>query len=152
MNRCAGPRPRCGISHQSRPHRVQLRITQRFPQVWLIQRTRIEPSLPEVAAGAMPSIPIGGIPAVRMLQGLRQSICLVGNHNEMDMIGNRAGTKPSGDKPSGQTERGQTKRTPSRTRRSATLTSLGYFSSVPLGRSWRASRLCSWTSGQSAWA
>ena len=53
------------------------------------RKTR-RPSLPEVAAGAMPSIPIGGIPAVCMLQGLRQSICLVGNHNEMDMIGHQA--------------------------------------------------------------
>ena len=86
----AGPRPRLSLGHQTRTHRIELCITQGLPQVRLVQRAGIVPTLPDMTTRAMDGIPIRSIPAVGVLQRQTQDVCFRRNGNEMHMVGHQA--------------------------------------------------------------
>src|SRR6185312_13824899 len=58
MRSGAGPLPSLWFGNQTRAHRIQLGVTQSFPQVHWIEWTRIEAALPGMTAGSVRSIPV----------------------------------------------------------------------------------------------
>jgi hypothetical protein len=89
VSRGARPDPGVRFRNQSRPHRIQFRVAQRFPKVWRIKRAGIIPSLPHMTARCMFRIPISSISSVGMLESFRQSIGLMGNDHQMNVIGHQ---------------------------------------------------------------
>src|SRR5579863_6465085 len=57
----AGPRPGFCIGDQTGSHRVQFRVAQGYPQMLVIERTRIKTSLPNVSAGLVSGVPIRSV-------------------------------------------------------------------------------------------
>jgi hypothetical protein len=90
MGRGARPSPGLRVCDQSRPHRIELRIPQCFPEVRLVQGTGIVPPLPNMAARVVSRVPVGRIPPVRVFQGQCQPIGFVGDHDHVNMIGHEA--------------------------------------------------------------
>ena len=58
MSSSARTRPGVRLGHQSRSHRIQFRVTQRFPQMRPLKRTGEVPSLPSVSNRAVDHVPI----------------------------------------------------------------------------------------------
>jgi hypothetical protein len=58
--------------------------------MWFIQRTGIVPALPDMPRRVVECVPVGGKPAVRLLQRARQSLGLPWNGHKVDMVGHQA--------------------------------------------------------------
>jgi len=80
------PRPAAEL----RTNRIQLDIFHRQPEVPLIHRAGIEPSLPKVAAPAMKTVDILRVAKVCPADGFGQRVLLVRDRDDMDMIAHQA--------------------------------------------------------------
>jgi hypothetical protein len=85
----AGPFPALCFGYEARTHWIQLCITERSPEVRLIQGARSRTALPDMATGMMGGIPIGSVPAVYGLQSSPEGVRLPWRHDEMDMVGHQ---------------------------------------------------------------
>jgi hypothetical protein len=85
----AGPFPVLSFGYEGSTDWIQLRVTERFPEMRLIQGTGVEPALPNMATGMMGGIPVGSVPAVCVLQGPGEGVRLRRRHDEMDMVGHQ---------------------------------------------------------------
>ena len=90
VSRGARPGPGFSFHNQPRPHRIQLRIAQRLPQVRLVQRARIISSLPHMPARIVLPIPVSCVSTVGMLERFRESVGAARNHHQMNMVRHRA--------------------------------------------------------------
>jgi hypothetical protein len=86
----ARPWPFSRFHYQSSTHRIQLRVPQRCPKVPVVERARIEPSLPDMPARAMLRVPIRRVSSVRLLQRRSQTVRLMRHQHQMNMIGHQA--------------------------------------------------------------
>lgn len=90
MRSGARPRPRFCSLYQARANWIPFRVPQGYPQMVAVQRARVKPPLPDVAAGAMRRIPVARVPAMCLLQRLRQRVGLVRNDDQMHVAGHQA--------------------------------------------------------------
>ena len=86
VRRGARPWPLLRRLRHARPHRIQLHIAQRLPQMRLLQWTGVEPSLPHTPARRLLRVPVGGIASVGLLEALRQGDRRMWDRDQMHMI------------------------------------------------------------------
>ena len=72
------------------PDRIEFDVAQCCPEMRVIQRTGIEPPLPDMAAGRLPGIPVSAVASVGMLEGLCKCLGGARHSNQMDVIGHQA--------------------------------------------------------------
>jgi len=78
----------CAINH-ARSHRVERNITQRSQQMRLIHHYATKAPLPKMTRSLSVRMDTTSISAVRFGQRTAQGINMIGNQNQMDMIGNQ---------------------------------------------------------------
>jgi len=89
----AGPAPLLGRLHHAGAHRVQLGITQRGPEMRLVERAGIESALPHVARGTLVSVSVGGVTSVRVLESFRQGGGRPRHSDQVHVVGHQAVTQ-----------------------------------------------------------
>jgi hypothetical protein len=86
----ARPLPCPGIFHQTRPDWIRFDVTQRLGKVSLIERTREEAILPQVAGLALADMKPAGIVVVRSPEAFRQRIVPFRDGYQVNMVGHEA--------------------------------------------------------------
>ena len=86
----AGPPVPLGFGYHSRTHGVKLGVSQCRPEVRLVERAGIIPSLPEVPGGGMAGIAVGGVAAMGVLEGEKERIVASGDDDQVDVVGHEA--------------------------------------------------------------
>ena len=90
MTASARPRVVFCTCNDPRTHRIALNITDRRPGMRFIESTRVWSRLPDVAGLVILLVELCGVNAVAIPEHFRNRILVLGNANDMDMIGHYA--------------------------------------------------------------
>lgn len=82
----AGPIPKFRRPHHAGAHGIQFNIAQSLPQMRFIERTRVKPSLPDVAGRRLPRVPVGRVASMGLFERLRKRSRAIRNHDQVHMI------------------------------------------------------------------
>jgi len=90
MRHRAGPPPLGRVTYQAGSRRVEFHVAQRFPLVGFVERTRVEPVLPDVPRLLPPEIEPPGVIVVRSAEGVGQPGFSGGDNQEVHVIPHQA--------------------------------------------------------------
>jgi hypothetical protein len=86
----AGPGPLVGLAAQPSAHRVQLDVSHRREQMFLVHNERMKALLPKMTLPAIFQVGATRIARMRSPQQAGQRVCMVRDQNQMDVVGHQA--------------------------------------------------------------